>query len=220
MSVEILIRADTFQEEQSSSYLTRDGVVGPILFADPYNRQHIHSHHSTPNHHQRPPPPPSSIVPTSSSPHLINEVDIDDEDEQIWKKSRCNLISNLFILGVACMAMQTAFFINNSVSNDDDNKLINYHHMSKKWSSVNPIVYWSVFVLEKFIKIFDCLILPQYLIKKIGCKSTIFVSFLSYLIFYLTTRFYPLTYASYLGVFLNESKLTVYFFILNFSFWV
>lgn len=205
MSVEILIRADTFQEEQptpnptvttAAATLTTTTTTSrsSIPFSSPYSSQQFIY------------PARSQFPASSSSPHLVNEVNIDDEDEQAWKKSRCNLVSNLFILAVACMAMQTAFFVNNSMSDDD--KLINYHHMGS-WATrrgTGSFVFWVVFVLEKFIKIFDCLILPQYLIKKIGCKSTIFVSFLSYLIFYMTTRFYPLTYASYLGVFLNERK--------------
>lgn len=195
MSVEILIRADRVQEELST--------WGPILFADDQQQHHLSHPHSHPHQQQR-----RLHCSSSSLPHLINEVDIDDEDEHMWKKSRVNLMSNLFILGVACMSVQTALLVNSTSANKP--ALINYYYVAH--NSGPLLTNWTVFVCEKFIKFFDCLILPQYLIKKLGCKSTIFFSFLSYIFFYMTTKFYPFTYASYLGVFLNERVFSFLFF--------
>lgn len=168
MSVEILIRADSFQDSMS------------------HPRRQI------------------------NEVELIHD-DYDDDDAEggnegsIWKKSKFSLTRNLFILALACMAMQTAFLINNSSDPKQQRKIINFHHIARTLTA-NTYVYlqWVLVGLEKFIKIFDCFILPQYLIKKLGTKSTIFISFFTYLLFYMTTKFYPLTYASYLGVFLNE----------------
>lgn len=201
MSVEILIRADHIDDEQPPLQTIRLGTGGahPILFADPH-----HLHHN------------QSAFQPPMTPYLINEVtmhsedDEDVDDAQLGKKSRVTLVNNLFILAIACMAMQTAFLVNNSASTTAKNssQLFNYYHMSQNMmvdsANSSPLMIWTVAIFEKLIKVFDCLIVPQYLIRRVGVKSTIFLSFLSYLVFYLTTKFYPLTYASYLGVFLNE----------------
>lgn len=187
MSVEVIIRADTLREDDFAAANT--------------NRMLLSAH--------------SAFVSPSSSPRVVvNEVDIDedasgeitDEDNfdnepphhhhHIWKRSRLVIVKNLFILAVACMAMQAAFLVNNSSS-----RLV-----VASSSYYQPTATGAFVVLEKFVNVLSCFVVPQYLIAKIGTKSTVFVSFLSYLVFYMTTRFYPLTYVSHFGVFLNEGS--------------
>lgn len=135
------------------------------------------------------------------------EVAVDDSNE-LWKKSKVNIARNLLVLTVSCVFIQTAFMINNKevkiMNVVPVDELVSISHCST--NSYEARVF--VICMEIIMKIFDCFIVPQYLINRFGTKSTLLVSFSSYFVFYLTacSKFYPFNMASSFGIFFNQCK--------------
>lgn len=135
---------------------------------------------------------------SSRESSLLDDMDA-QIDEPMRKKIRNSLLSNLFLLTIASMMMQVAFYINDSATRQ--HKLVNYHHIGDYHLQRDRIQFTQCSFMFWIVK---CLIVPQLLIKKLGCKSTILVSFLSYLFFYITRRLSSYTLVSSLAIFLNE----------------
>jgi hypothetical protein len=175
MSVEILIRADSYCHRNASS----DSV-------------------------------------SQSSEQIVDSVEIIDDSYEIWKKSKLKLVLNLIVLSVACLLVHTAFLARANSSK----KILNIYLVDEVLAFFNVTAAAGVsdqrqptttthaiaIAAEVLNKLIDCFLVPQYLIFNFGTKPTLLVSFLSYLVFFLTNKFYLFNLASYLGIFLNQRK--------------
>jgi hypothetical protein len=135
-----------------------------------------------------------------------------------WRKSRAKILLSFALAAVSGLLVQTAFLLNSS-----GGQIFNFYtHVEHRvmatasgsatkirddyvefFDSLNENKLSLIVLLANFFcKFLDCLILPQYFLRKLGAKATTLISFSSYLIYFVSCLSVPVKQVTYFGRFL------------------